>query len=71
MAESEREDRIILTVGAIGRGIASDPAAMQRIIDRQRLETALDPFRKKGKRKGPRKSFGEILEDGASGRTDD
>jgi len=69
MADSTREDRIILTVAADGRGIASEPEAIQRIQQRQRLEEALDPFRGKGKRR-KRRSFDEILDEEESGRTD-
>jgi hypothetical protein len=66
MAESTREDRIILTVGAIGRGIASEPEAIQRLQKRLRLEEALEPFRKKGRK---RRSFSDVLEEEGAGRT--
>ncbi len=69
MADSTREDRIILTVAAVGRGIASEPEAIQRIQKQIRLEDALEPFRGKGKGK-KRRPFDEILDEEKPERTD-
>jgi len=73
MADSAREDRIILTVGAIGRGIASDPEIIGRMQTRLRLEDALEPFRAKRRKEGRKKphSFGEVLQEGRTARADD
>ncbi len=70
MADSTREDRIILTVAAVGRGIASEPETIERMQARIRLENALDPFRKKDK-SGKRRSFDDVLDEETPGRTTD
>ncbi len=63
MAEGPTEDRIILTVAAIGSGNAADPEKIQRLLRHQRLEDALEPFRKKGRKRG--RGFGEVLDEQA------
>ena len=46
MADSERGERVVLTIGAIGRGVMSDPDRVRELQERIALEEALEPFRR-------------------------
>jgi len=70
MAEQERGERVVLTIGAIGRGIMCDPETIRLLQERIALEEALEPFRRarrrreeeEGKPTGHRK-FADLLKD--------
>ncbi len=68
MADNIKGDRVILTIGAIGRGKMSEPATIRKFQDHIALEEALEPFRRKAREKaaekgdaGGRPSFADAL----------
>jgi hypothetical protein len=63
MAAGPTEDRVILTVAAVGSGIASDPEKIERLLRHQKLQEVLEPFRKKDAKRG--RAFGQILDEQA------
>jgi hypothetical protein len=71
MAESERGERVVLTIGAIGRGVMSDPDRVRELQERIALEEALEPFhraarereKEEGRPAGSHRAFADVLKE--------